>query len=94
MAKFEQTVVLEQSVKRVEKQVDGVFKLTTDKEIHYSKTIIITAGNGAFQPRRIEIEDAKNTRATTCTISSMTLIILKAKKWWSSEAGIQQSTGH
>ncbi|MEK4538666.1 NAD(P)/FAD-dependent oxidoreductase [Peribacillus sp. FSL K6-1552] len=59
MAKFEQTVVLEQSVKRVEKQVDGVFKLTTDKEIHYSKTIIITAGNGAFQPRRIEIEDAK-----------------------------------
>ncbi|MFE4241117.1 NAD(P)/FAD-dependent oxidoreductase [Peribacillus butanolivorans] len=59
MAKFEQTVVLEQSVKQVEKQVDGVFKLTTDKEIHYSKTIIITAGNGAFQPRRIEIEDAK-----------------------------------
>lgn len=59
MAKFEQTVVLEQSVKEVEKQADGVFKLTTDKEIHYSKTIIITAGNGAFQPRRIEIEDAK-----------------------------------
>jgi thioredoxin reductase (NADPH) len=59
MAKFEQTVVLEQSVKQVEKQADGVFKLTTDKEIHYSKTIIITAGNGAFQPRRIEIEDAK-----------------------------------
>ncbi|MFF2289754.1 NAD(P)/FAD-dependent oxidoreductase [Peribacillus butanolivorans] len=59
MAKFEQTVVLEQSVQEVEKQADGVFKLTTDKEIHYSKTIIITAGNGAFQPRRIEIEDAK-----------------------------------
>ncbi|WP_350300463.1 NAD(P)/FAD-dependent oxidoreductase [Peribacillus frigoritolerans] len=59
MAKFEQDVVLEQAVKEVEKQADGVFKLTTDKEIHYSKTIIITAGNGAFQPRRIEIEDAK-----------------------------------
>ncbi|MBO0998344.1 NAD(P)/FAD-dependent oxidoreductase [Bacillus sp. SD075] len=59
MAKFEQDVVLEQAVKEVEKQADGIFKLTTDKEIHYSKTIIITAGNGAFQPRRIEIEDAK-----------------------------------
>ncbi|MFJ7929983.1 NAD(P)/FAD-dependent oxidoreductase [Peribacillus sp. NPDC096622] len=59
MAKFEQDVVLEQAVQDVEKQADGVFKLTTDKEIHYSKTIIITAGNGAFQPRRIEIEDAK-----------------------------------
>ncbi|MEF2096290.1 NAD(P)/FAD-dependent oxidoreductase [Bacillus sp. CFBP9009] len=59
MAKFEQDVVLEQAVQEVEKQADGVFKLTTDKEIHYSKTIIITAGNGAFQPRRIEIDDAK-----------------------------------
>ncbi|WP_057912133.1 NAD(P)/FAD-dependent oxidoreductase [Peribacillus muralis] len=59
MAKFEQTVVLEQAVQELEKQADGVFKLTTDKEIHYSKTIIITAGNGAFQPRRIEIDDAK-----------------------------------
>ncbi|GAB6257213.1 MULTISPECIES: FAD-dependent oxidoreductase [Peribacillus] len=59
MAKFEQDIVLEQAVQKVEKQADGVFKLTTDKEIHYSKTIIITAGNGAFQPRRIEIDDAK-----------------------------------
>lgn len=59
MAKFEQTVVLEQAVQDVEKQADGVFKLTTDKEIHYSKTIIITAGNGAFQPRGIEIDEAK-----------------------------------
>ena len=32
--------------------------LTTDKEMHYSKTIIITAGNGAFQPRRLELESA------------------------------------
>ncbi|EDL63402.1 NAD(P)/FAD-dependent oxidoreductase [Bacillus sp. SG-1] len=56
MAQFEQTVCLEQAVENVEKQADGVFKLTTDKEVHYSKTIIITAGNGAFQPRRLELE--------------------------------------
>lgn len=58
MAKFEPTVVLEQSVEKLEKQTDGIFKLTTNKEIHYSKTIIITAGNGAFQPRRLELENA------------------------------------
>ena len=43
----------------VEKLEDGSFKLTTDKEVHYSKAIVITAGNGAFQPRRIEIEGAE-----------------------------------
>jgi ferredoxin/flavodoxin---NADP+ reductase len=58
MAKFEPTIVLEQSVATLEKQEDGIFKLTTDKEVHLSKTVIITAGNGAFQPRRIELESA------------------------------------
>ena len=45
-------------MEKVEKQDDGTFKLTTNKEIHYTKTVIITAGNGAFQPRRLEIENA------------------------------------
>lgn len=58
MSKFDQTVVLEQSVEKIEKQEDNLFKLTTDKEVHYSKTVIITAGNGAFQPRRLELENA------------------------------------
>jgi thioredoxin reductase len=60
MKKFEQTICLEQSVTKLEKQEDGIFKLTTNSEIHYSKTIIITAGNGAFQPRRLELENATN----------------------------------
>jgi len=58
MAKFEPTVILEEAVDQLEKLEDGTFKLTTDKGIHYTKTIIITAGNGAFQPRRIELENA------------------------------------
>ncbi|MGE8080698.1 NAD(P)/FAD-dependent oxidoreductase [Peribacillus loiseleuriae] len=58
MARFNQTIALEQAVQTVEKQEDGVFKLTTENDVHYTKSIIITAGNGAFQPRRIEIEDA------------------------------------
>ncbi|MGJ7920101.1 NAD(P)/FAD-dependent oxidoreductase [Neobacillus sp. LXY-4] len=58
MAKFNPTVALEQAVEKVEKQDDGIFKLTTDKEVHYTKTVIITAGNGAFQPRRLELDSA------------------------------------
>ncbi|MED4533852.1 ferredoxin--NADP reductase 2 [Metabacillus fastidiosus] len=58
MAKFEQTVALEQTVETVEKLEDGTFKLTTNSEIHYTRTIIITAGNGAFQPRKLELEEA------------------------------------
>ncbi|MCQ6276532.1 NAD(P)/FAD-dependent oxidoreductase [Bacillus sp. V3B] len=59
MSKFDQAVTLEQSVEKIEKQEDGIFKLTTTEEIHYSKSLIITAGNGAFQPRRLEIENAE-----------------------------------
>lgn len=59
MAKFEPAIVLEQSVANVEKQPDGNFKLTTNKEIHYSKAVIITAGNGAFQPRRLNMDGAE-----------------------------------
>lgn len=58
MSKFEPTVVLEEAVQTVEKQADGVFKITTNGGTHFTKAIIITAGNGAFQPRRIELEEA------------------------------------
>ncbi|MRX73203.1 SidA/IucD/PvdA family monooxygenase [Bacillus lacus] len=58
MGQFEQAICLEQAVETVEKQADGVFKLTTNSETHYTKTIIITAGNGAFKPRKLELEQA------------------------------------
>ncbi|OEH93986.1 NAD(P)/FAD-dependent oxidoreductase [Bacillus solimangrovi] len=61
--KFNPTVSLEQEVQTVEKLEDGTFKLTTKSEIHYTKTIIITAGNGAFQPRRLDIEGASKFEA-------------------------------
>lgn len=51
-----QPFVLEEAVDTLEKQADGIFKLVTNKQTHYSKSVIITAGNGAFQPRRLELE--------------------------------------
>lgn len=59
MNMFDPTVVLGQSVEQLEKQEDGTFRIVTDSEIHHSKTIIITAGNGAFQPRRLKLENAE-----------------------------------
>lgn len=51
------TTVLGQEVETVERLEDNTFKLTSSKgDVHYSKTIIITAGNGAFQPRKLNIE--------------------------------------
>ncbi len=69
---FSPTVCLSQSVSNLEKLEDGTFKLTTDEEIHYSKSVIITAGIGAFQPRRLEFDSApSHLRVRTCIISSM-----------------------
>lgn len=60
MKKFEPTVCLEQSVQTITKQEDGTFHLIcNDGYEHYSKAIIITAGNGAFQPRKLEIEGSE-----------------------------------
>ncbi|MFC8684229.1 NAD(P)/FAD-dependent oxidoreductase [Brevibacillus porteri] len=58
ISRFQQTVCLEEKVENVVKKVDDVFEITTDKGTHYSKSVIITAGVGAFEPRRLEHPDA------------------------------------
>lgn len=52
---FNHDIHLEETVVSFDKQQD-VFEIRTDKTIHYSKTIIIAAGNGAFQPRRLNVD--------------------------------------
>lgn len=55
---FEPAICLEEAVEQIEKQADGTFKITSNLDTHFSKAVIITAGSGAFRPRRLEIEDA------------------------------------
>nr|WP_220349807.1 NAD(P)/FAD-dependent oxidoreductase [Virgibacillus dokdonensis] len=55
---FNPHVVLQQTVENVVKVNNQYFQLATDKEVHYSKTILITAGIGAFEPRRIKLANA------------------------------------
>ncbi|HAX73528.1 MAG TPA: ferredoxin--NADP(+) reductase [Firmicutes bacterium] len=45
------------NVQTVEKLDDGSFKICTDHACHYSKSVIITAGNGAFTPRKLGVEN-------------------------------------
>jgi len=59
MEEFEQTICLGETVNDIRKIEDGTFEITTGKDTHYTKSIIITAGNGAFKPRKLEIEDAE-----------------------------------
>ncbi|UJL48300.1 NAD(P)/FAD-dependent oxidoreductase [Virgibacillus sp. NKC19-16] len=56
MNQFENDVCLNEEVKEVTKE-DGIFTIKTSAQTHYSKTIIITAGNGAFKPRTMNLEN-------------------------------------
>ncbi len=54
---FSPEIVLNQSVEQVERLEDDSFRIVTDSEEHYSKVIIITGGNGAFQPRKLALDN-------------------------------------
>lgn len=58
VSQFDTEICLEEKVMSVEKK-DDLFEITTDKGIHYSRTVIITAGVGAFEPRRLELDGAE-----------------------------------
>ncbi|AMA71996.1 NAD(P)/FAD-dependent oxidoreductase [Aneurinibacillus thermoaerophilus] len=57
VAHFETEVCLEEKVINVEKK-ENIFEITTEKGLHYSRTVIITAGVGAFEPRKLELPNA------------------------------------
>lgn len=52
---FNHTICLGEEVLSFDKEED-VFEIKTNLGTHYSKTIIIAAGNGSFQPRRLNLE--------------------------------------
>src|SRR5690625_3809722 len=57
---YDSTVILGQAIEQVERVDEKTFKLTSDTgEEHFSRTIIISAGNGAFEPRRLNIPSAE-----------------------------------
>ncbi len=55
MQHFDQTICLDQEVKSIEKLDHHLFKIETTKDTHYSKTVILTTGQGSFQPRKLTL---------------------------------------
>ncbi|MCQ6558702.1 NAD(P)/FAD-dependent oxidoreductase [Paenibacillus mendelii] len=58
MDHFKPQVLLEEKVQEVIKLDERSFMIKTDKTTHYAKAVIITAGVGAFEPRRLELPEA------------------------------------
>jgi len=55
---FSPTIITGESVEDLTRLEDGTWQLTTDVDTHLSKTIIFTTGNGAFEPKRLELAEA------------------------------------
>lgn len=55
---FNPDIRLEEKVLQIIKQDERHFIVKTDKTEHHARAIIITAGVGAFEPRRLDVEHA------------------------------------
>ncbi|WP_276322288.1 NAD(P)/FAD-dependent oxidoreductase [Cohnella luojiensis] len=58
MDHFKSQRYLEEKVVKVSKLEERLFEIVTDKRIHHARAVIITAGVGAFEPRRLELPEA------------------------------------
>ncbi|MEO3946875.1 NAD(P)/FAD-dependent oxidoreductase [Gorillibacterium sp. CAU 1737] len=58
MNHFPVDVRLEEKVQLVEKKDERLFEITTTKAVHLAKAVIVTAGIGAFEPRKLELAQA------------------------------------
>ncbi|WP_059049481.1 NAD(P)/FAD-dependent oxidoreductase [Paenibacillus senegalimassiliensis] len=55
---FDPDIRLEERVVQIEKKDERHFIVTTDKDVHHARALIITAGVGAFEPRRLDLDNA------------------------------------
>lgn len=80
MEQFHPTVCLNETVENVTKQDDGSFVLETNQGVHFSKSILITAGNGAFKPRKLELKDSEKFEKENLHYFVNDMSIYKGKK--------------
>ncbi len=53
---FHPTVVLGETVRTLDREDGEVWRVTTDKDAYLTRTIMISAGIGAFEPRRLKVD--------------------------------------
>ncbi|MFD1706998.1 NAD(P)/FAD-dependent oxidoreductase [Siminovitchia sediminis] len=80
MNQFKVETCLGETVENVVKGADGLFKIVTDKDFHFSKTIIITAGNGAFQPRKLKLPGEETFEDTNLHYSVQNMTRFEGKR--------------
>jgi len=56
---FSPSINLEEKVLSIRKKEDKLFAIKTTKGTHYSKSIVITTGQGSFKPRKLPIDNAE-----------------------------------
>ena len=49
------TIRLNEQVRELERRADGLIRLGTNRGQHLSRTVIVSAGVGAFEPKRLEL---------------------------------------
>lgn len=73
------SICLEETVSTVERQ-DDHFVIQTDKGLHYTKAILLTAGVGAFQPRKLGVEGSEQFEGTSLHYGVKDLTMFSGKK--------------
>jgi thioredoxin reductase (NADPH) len=73
------SICLEETVSAVERQEDH-FVIQTDKGMHYTKAILLTAGVGAFQPRKLGVESSEQFEGTSLHYGVKDLTMFSGKK--------------
>lgn len=54
--RFQPSMVLGERVETLESLFDETLRVVTNKGVHFTKTLIICAGAGAFSPKRLDVE--------------------------------------
>jgi thioredoxin reductase (NADPH) len=72
-------ICLEESVATVDRVGDH-FEVATDKAVHYTKAVLLTAGVGAFQPRKIGVDGSEPFEGKTLHYGVKDLTVFHDKK--------------
>jgi ferredoxin/flavodoxin---NADP+ reductase len=62
---FSPKICLNEQVQEILQLEDGTFEIHTSKEVHFSRSIIISAGAGAFEPRKLKLENTHEFERTS-----------------------------
>ncbi|MCL6564040.1 MAG: NAD(P)/FAD-dependent oxidoreductase [Firmicutes bacterium] len=63
--RYHPTICLEETVSDLEALPDGAWRLYTNRDVHETRTILITSGIGAFTPRKLPAANAERFEGTS-----------------------------